>query len=705
MDTKSGRTRLNVLAGDLSIPLATLSAIIAFMGVHVPITGFAGDTPRPPQLKTLYPANRAPLVPSAFIPLPLGAVKPAGWLKDQLSIQANGLTGHLDEFWPSLKESAWRGSDKGEGWERGPYYLDGLVPLAYLLDEPRLLAKVKSWMEPLLASGQEDGWFGPAARPAPMNVRKNLQDRWPRAVALKVLTQYYEATGDPRALKMIADYFRYLATQPPDWPDNTWRGARAMETALAGYWLYNRTGDRAILRTVEGIYLNSFDWYSYFLNFPYTQELYHAGEIEPGDMRRTWRARGVPYGGMVSHVVNLGMAIKYPGIWYQQSHNLLDLKASYEGIKSLDLHHGQVAGRFSGDEHLAGRRPTQGTELCAVVEFMFSLENLLAVTGDAAFADRLELLAYNAKPGTCTPDYWAHQYDQQANQVLVSNAKREWSTNKDGSNLYGLEPNFGCCTANMHQGWPKFVNHLWMATPDRGLAAVAIGPSVVKAKVASGSEVSIEEQTDYPFDGRIQFKVQTPKPVRFPLWIRIPEWAEGAKYAIGGMEKSLVPGTFAVIERQFKPGDVVSLTLPVPLRAEERYNKSVAILRGPLYFSLKIGEQFAKLKSYHETLPVCDWEIKPTTAWNYGLRLDPQDLGKALEVATRPIGKEPFAQSTAPVVLKAKGRLLPNWQLKNNSADDPPASPVVSDQPLTDLELIPYGCTRLRVTEFPVLKD
>ena len=623
-----------------------------------------------------YPVNRPPLAQSKFVDLPLGAVKPRGWLKDQLTVQANGLTGHLDEFWPSLAKTAWKGMEGGEAWERGPYYLDGLVPLAYVLDDARLKEKVKPWIEWMLASGQPNGWFGPA---------KN-KDRWPLAVAMKVLTQYCEATNDARVIPLLTNYFAYLKNAPPDWPDKDWRGMRAMENAVSAFWLYNRTGDPDIVKVSESIQISSFKWISYFLNFPYTTEVIR---------------KGIKYG-HPSHVVNIAMAVKYPGLAYVQSHDENHKKAVYQGIQSLDEHHGQVGGRFAGDEHLSGRRPTQGTELCAVVEYMFSLENLAKQFGDVAFSDRLEMLAYNANPGACTAEYWAHPYDQQANQGLCTVAKRKWSTNGDTSNLYGLEPNYGCCTSNMHQGWPKFVSHLWMATHDQGLAAVAYGPSEVKAKVADGIEATITEETEYPFDGAIRFTITLSRTATFPLHLRIPRWADGAQLKVGGKSISPTAGTFAVVEREWKPGDLVELYLPMKLRTETRYNNAAAIVRGPLVFSLKIGEQYKKVKSYHDTLPVADWEIYPTTPWNYGLILDRANPEKSIAVTTRKPGKVPFAQADAAVVLKVKGKAIADWGIVDNSAGETPVSPIASNQPAADLELIPYGNTRLRITEFPV---
>ena len=649
-----------------------------------------------------YKGNPSPLSANAYIKLPLGTVKPSGWLKSQLEAQASGLTGNIDDFWPDLVNSSWRGG-KGEAWERGPYFLDGLVPLAYQLDDKKLIEKVKVWIEPILASSIDSGWYGPA---------KN-RDRWPLAVANKVLMQYYEGSGDKRALDVLTKYFRYLHDAKPDWPDKEWRGVRAMENAVTGYWLFRQTGEPWILETIESIQKNSSDWTSYYEKFPWDSAASTDKKIP-----LNWGPVG-----LTAHVVNNAMAVKYPGLWYQQSKDERFKKASFAAIEKYDLNHGQAGGRFSGDEHLSGKSPAHGTELCSVVEYMFSLEELYAIFGDNSLADRLELLTYNSLPGTTTPDVWAHQYDQQSNQVLVSGAKRDWSTNFEYSNIYGLMPNFACCLANMHQGWPKFIESMWMATNDNGLALVSYGPSVVKAKVARGKDVTITEETDYPFKGSVKLTINSDSKVKFPLSIRIPGWAKEAKISYKDKSITAKGGSEARIEANWKNGDQVTIEIPMELRSERRFNNSMSLLRGPLYFSLRIDKEFTSVKINYDNFAYkgsVDWEISPLSPWNYGLVIDPGNINRGLKITENPVGKYAFSdkgdmiwsaeagkylasEADAPVVLTARGMRIAEWGIVNNSADNPPLSPVKPEGSTEVITLVPYGCARLRITEFPVM--
>ena len=649
-----------------------------------------------------YQGNPDTMKQNAYIKLPLGSVKPEGWLKSQLEAQAAGLTGNIDDFWPDLVNSSWRGGD-GEAWERGPYFLDGLVPLAYLLDDENLIRKVKDWIEPILASSSDTGWYGPS---------KN-KDRWPLAVANKVLMQYYEASGDNRALDVLTKYFRYLHSTPPDWPDKDWRGVRAMENAVTGYWLFRQTREPWMLEVIESIRNNSSDWTSYYEKFPWDSAASADKKIP-----LNWGPDG-----LTAHVVNNAMAIKYPGLWYQQSGDERYKNAVFAGISKYDLNHGQVCGRFSGDEHLSGKSPDRGTELCAVVEYMYSLENLYEIFGDNALADRLELLTFNALPGTTTPDMWAHQYDQQSNQVLVTGDKREWSTNGNYSNIYGLMPNFACCLANMHQGWPKFVQSLWMATNDNGLVAVAYSPSIVKAKVGKGIEVTITEKTGYPFNGDIRLTINTQESVRFPLYLRIPGWADSVSINYKGRTITAEAGSTIKLNEKWSDGEQVIFELPMKIRIEKRFNNSLSVLRGPLCFSLRMEKEYRSVKINYDNFNYkgsVDWEIYPKSAWNYGLVINANNPERGIDIIENPVSTYPFAdkgdmiwsadsgkyifwEQDAAVVITTRGMKIPGWTLKNNSADIPPVSPVKPEGTTEVIQLVPYGSAKLRITEFPVI--
>ena len=536
------------------------------------------------------------------------------------------------------------------------------------------------WVDRILASQQADGWLGPIH-----DARYGYPyDPWPLFIVLKALTQHHEATGDPRIVPAMARLFRKLDATLAERPLRSWGRYRWADLLLSIHWLYERTAEPWLLDLGARVQEQGYDWRAQFKTFPYWDKVHRIERDQS------------------THGVNVAMALKSYGVWARQSGDPADRDVPLRMLDLLDRYHGQATGMYSCDEHLAGRSPSQGSELCAVVEAMYSLEVLLSTIGAPALADRLERLAYNALPATLTPDMWAHQYDQQVNQVVCRvSDEHVWTSNGPESNVYGLQPNFGCCTANLHQGWPKFVAHLWMRAPDDGLAAIAYGPCAVRTTVR-GAAVEVDVETEYPFDGAIQVVVRTGSPVRFPLHLRVPGWAEGARLQLPGGEPAIVqPGTFAVVDREWRGETRLTLDLPLTIRAERRFNGAVALSRGPLLLALQIGEEWRQIGG---TLPAADWEVLPTTPWAYALDLDPADPESGLTVERRPLVGGPFSPDTTPLVVRARGRRVPGWDLERGAAAPPPPSPVRSDEPLEALTLLPYGATGLRLGEIPVLE-
>jgi len=627
-----------------------------------------------PQSQAFVP-NRAPLAPNTFYALPLGSVKPAGWLKEQLRIQANGLSGHLDEFWPDVgSNSAWLGGT-GEGWERGPYFLDGLVPLAYLLDDPVLVAKARKWIDWTLDHQRPDGDIGPEK-----TFGKDTNDWWPKMVMLKALTQYQEVTGDARVIPVMEKYFAYQAAQLDANPLHEWAQYRWGDELLSIIWLYNRNGDAKLLDLAKKIAGQGFDWKGLYANYPYTDKVEKKSA------------------NLASHGVNNAMAIKTGAVWSLISGSAEDREASRQMIATLERYHGLPNGSFAADEHLAGKDPSQGTELCTIVEQMFSLEELVQILGDTTISSRLERIAFNALPGAFSKDMWAHQYDEQPNQVLVSDAKRDWTTNGDQSNLFGLEPNYGCCTANLHQGWPKFAASLWMATPEGGLATVSYAPSDVRTQI-NGTAVHIAEDTALPFDENVTIKVDPAQPVSFAIKLRIPGWTNGVSVRINGAsQRDIRPGQYLTISREWRPGDTILMRMPMPVIVSTGYRGSAVVSRGPLLYSLDIGEKWRKIADKGQT---ADWEVTPTTPWNYALSISATNPQNSFSVEIGKMGAQPFSPEGAPVSLRARGATVKSWKMVDSSAGPVPESPIKNPGGLREVRLIPYGAAKLRITEFP----
>jgi len=644
------------------------------------------DRPNTKQPNDFYVGNRPPLLPSPFIKLPIGAIKPQGWIRKQLELEADGFTGHLLEISPFLKKenNAWL-NPKGEGhsyWEEVPYWLKGFGDLGYVLGDRRIINETRAWIEPVIKSQRTDGYFGPRenlrhTQRGPRQSR-GKPDLWPNMIMLNVLQSYYEYSGDKRVIDLMSKYFRWQLTIPDeDFLPPFWQNQRASDNLASVYWLYNRTGEKFLLELGPKIHRNTADW----------------------------------TGGVASwHVVNIAQCFRGPAIFYQQSKDPQHLQATERNYRTVMGIYGQVpGGMFGADENARPGfiGPRQAAETCAMVEMMLSHEMLLAITGEAKWADRCEEVTFNSFPASMTPDLKALHYLTAPNLILCDRHNKSPGFQNRGPMLL-FDPHLHrCCQHNSGHGWPFYAERLWMATPDNGLAAVLYAPCQVTAKVGDGTEVTMVEKTHYPFDENIHLTIATKKPVRFPLYLRVPGWCEGPQVTISGKKVSVKarPRSYIMINRRWRNGDTISLNLPMNITITKwaKNKNSISVSRGPLTYSLKIGEKYVRAGGT-DKWPA--WEIHPTTPWNYGLVLNDQNSASWFQVVRKdwPDDDQPFEAEAAPIVLRAKAKRIPAWKKDHlGLVGKLQQSPATSDEPTEIVTLIPMGCARLRISAFPTI--
>lgn len=648
-----------------------------------------------------------------FERLPLNQIKPAGYMSDLLKTQAAGLSGHISEIWEDLSDnSAWLGGT-GEAWERGPYYLDGLLPLALLTGDKKLLTDAEKWISAIIANQRNDGFFGPAWN----------TDWWPRFVVLKALVPYYRATNNPRIIPFMERYFSYMHKHLDAQPPKFWASARALEAAEAIELVYETTGGQSLLDLTEKLKDYMYDWFSYFENLPYQkpmaaythQPLFHffktIGEPfdrirkrsttvkPPASREKIIKFNSNPMVKLISltHGVNIAMAIKYPAAYGLLCGETSLFALPLKGYEQLMKHHGTSIGLWTSDEHLSGPSPTGGIELCTVAEMMYSLEELLSITGEPQYADLLELLTFNAYPATCTPDLCAHQYVQQTNQVAADRKKRDFFDTNAHANTFGLEPNFGCCAANMHQGFPKFAANACYRT-QQGLAFLVYMPCEISLTLPNGKSLNVRETTNYPFADSIEFEILKGEAVDAEIQFRVPALTTGKLFYNGELAAKSEPGIIT-LQKSYNKGDKIALALSAPVKAVTNPDGSVSIRKGSLLLALPI-ESICNKFSGHE--PFHDREYFPASAWNFApLLLDGKP--QVIDIKMREIPSPPFDTDAPPLEIKLRGAQVYNWGIENNSAGAYPRNPECS--PATEITLVPYGCTNLRIAQFPKIAE
>ena len=651
------------------------------------------DRPRVEVTNVNYIGNRKPLQPLHFIKLPVTAVKPEGWLKKYLELQRDGLTGHLGEIsaWLNKKDNAWLNTGGQNGWEEVPYWLKGYGNLAYILDDPKMIAETKVWLEAVFRSQQPDGYFGP------ITIRNGKKDLWANMIMLWALQSYYEYSGDKRVISLMTNYFKWQLTVPDaDFLKDYWENSRGGDNLLSVYWLYNITGDSFLLDLGNKIHKNTANW------------------MDESTLPN-W------------HNVNVAQCFREPATYSMQTGDPAMAQASYNAHNLIRRIFGQVPGGMYGADENARMGyidPRQGTETCGFVEQMSSDEIMLRITGDPFWAEHAEDVAFNSYPAAVLPDFRGLRYITCPNEV-VSDSKNHSPGIENSGPFLAMNPfSSRCCQHNHSQGWPYYVEHLALATPDNGAAFALYGACTANLKVADNQSITIKEVTNYPFEESVKFTINTTGKVAFPLYLRIPSWCKTGSIKINGVAQSEKPesGKYAMIQRSWNNGDVVILDLPMELTLRQwTVNKnSVSVNYGPLTLSLKIAERYEKLDSkataigdskWQEGADATKWptfEIYPESPWNYALQLTGQNPLQNLKVVKKswPVDNYPFTIGAVPIEVHAKGQRIPSWKIdRYGLCGVLPDEKALKDNKVEDIVLIPMGAARLRISSFPIVAE
>jgi hypothetical protein len=698
---RTGHLKINSLFPGLAlVALSTLSAL------NTCSAGSPAGPTTPAQVNYARPFE--PPTRRAFLPLPPGAVEPAGWLRDWCLAARDGFTGHMDEYDDEFKR-AWAPNHKmtGEGlfwykgawpYEGGGYWFDGLARLGYALHDEALIQQAKRRLDAVADHMNTNGllflWWLDRNNPGDRKAVTAALEGWPLwACGLlgRAMTGFYAGSGDPHILEALEkayagdpDCLRWITGNMSNpWP--------AFDT-------YSWTGNPAIANALDAMFKKEGA-----ALLPSLNRYRKAPDLKPGTTVDN------------AHVVEFIESTTPWAVGYLWTGDARYLQATIGWHDLLERVAMQPHGVPVSDEWYGPTGAFRGSETCDVAGYVWSQICLLLVTGEGRMADRLERAFFNAGPATVSRDFKSHVYFQSPNRFANLSPDFPHGPRASGG---AYQPKHAplCCTAALNRIVPWFVTHMWMATYDNGLAATCYGPCKVTALAADHVPVVIVCKTDYPFNDAVDLSVQPARETAFPLDFHIPGWCTAPTLSVNGSAVVVERNTrgFARINRRWKAGDTVQLRLPMTASVqrgrdaasgppydgahritpvtlpEETSTRGVpyaSVSYGPLLFALPIPD------TADANTP------DPAAKWNYAL--DVQEPGVTVERGAMPATWDwPLA---APLKLRANVVEVA-WN-PDPKAPRLPLLPAAKRKSPQRLTLVPYGCTKFRISMFPVTAE
>jgi DUF1680 family protein len=647
--------------------------------------------------------------------LPPGAIKPEGWARLHMEGQAR-LASALPEVSFPFSGSYWEGEENSPvwfTWENKAYWIDGATRLALALGDDALLAKARRSLDYTLNHPSSNGFLGPQY--LEFGVEWGALNRWPNTVLFRGLMALADAEPVPDKVNpaSIAEAIQkhYLNDKA-----SYTGGGRNITNLEAMLWCYDRTGDRKLLAMAED---------SWAAHAKAAEDEAHAAAHRPFSFFSDFAPSTVFAGKPIhTHGVSYAEISKLPAILYFYTGNEEYRKYAVAAQRRVFDHHMLIDGIPSSSEGYAGITALDEHETCDITDHAWAWTYVLMATGDGRYGDAIERACFNAHAGTTRTDWKGIQYFSSPNQFIAT-LNSDHGTMRPGSRRLAYQPNpaqfIGCCGGNKHRFFPNYVLNMWMQTKDNGLAATMYGPSTVNAKVGPENHpVQITQKTNYPFEEEIRFEIKADRPITFALSLRIPAWCDAPRIMINGASSGALrpQNGFVVLHRRFRPGDVVTLSLPMTVKTSQWPNNGIGIERGPLVYALPIEAKWSSVAeaAYSgEEFPT--WEASPVADWNYAIALDPAKASSQVEVkqkqSAQNLETSTWPWSDAPTILTVPARKLDGWNFKVNPNDSSqrftPSLPDRSDYKASDkierLTLVPFGATQLRMSIFPKLES
>ena len=513
-------------------------------------------------------------------------IRPNGWIRQFLETQLNGLTGHIEEAGYPFDTVSWGEPDYASDnenpqwwvYEQTAYWLDGMLRCAILLEESDYLNRAQKIIYNVLSQVDPDGYLGPKF----LKVNEPW-NRWPHVVFFRACMALYEYNQDPVILQKLTAH--YLES-PADYTE-----ARDVLNVEIMLWLYGKTGNAQLLQLAEETYAA--------YNRKVTNDL--SDEQALSDRK--------PY----THGVSYNEYFKLGAILYFHTGKEQYLTVSRRAYEKLDAYFMLPSGCHCSNEFLINNHYMQSSETCDVTDYTWALSYLLDATQEGGYGDRVEKCVLNAGIGAVLEDFKGLQYFSCANQILADRYSNH-NTFFCGSNWMSYRPNPGteCCPGNVNRFMPNYLLNSWRQEGTH-LYSRFYAPCSLETQI-SGIPVSITQETQYPFQETILYRIQSEIP--FTLHLRIPGWTEWVTVKLDGCPLELpVHNGFVAVEI---PG---CCSVAVEMRSDICTHQNggyVYFSKGPLVYSFGMkGRREVDLADAKSSAEFPAYNIYPDRQWRY----------------------------------------------------------------------------------------